>query len=147
MRNVLRYKLMDLSVILCTKVIKASESQDPRTSLYFLVIIIKLLHKNGIKFCSKPQKQPSNINVATVLKMQKLTKTRKSTKSMGTSTNTQATSIGPIYVPTDAFQKLVLEKLQGIETGFKDLEAYVKKKSMQTISNQKLLASKYLSIL
>lgn len=67
---------------------------------------------------------------------------------MGTSTTTQttsssqATSSRPTYVPIDAFQKLVLEKLQGIETGFKDIEAYVKKKSMRAISNQKLLASK-----
>lgn len=48
----------------------------------------------------------------------------------------------PTYVPVDAFLKLVLEKLQGIKTNFKGLEAYVKKKSMRVISNQKLLASK-----
>lgn len=124
------------------------ESLDPLTSLYFPILITKLLQKNGIKFHSTPQKQSGNINASIILKMQKLTKTRKATKSMGTSTTYQTTSYGqatsshPTYVPMDAFQKLMLDKLQGIETNFKSLEAYVKNKSMRAIGNQKLLASK-----
>lgn len=59
-----------------------------------------------------------------------------------TTSSGQATTSDSVYVLEDAFQKLVLEKLQEIETNFKGLEAYVRRKSMQTIGNQKLLASK-----
>lgn len=135
-RNVLYHRPMDLSEILYTKMIKATESQDPRTSLYFPILIMKLMQKNGIKFHSPPQRQSENINTSTVLKMQKLTTTRKSTKSLGTSTTSRMTFPGHaitydfVLVPDNTFQKLVLKKLQGIETKFEELEVYVKRKSM-----------------
>lgn len=53
-RNVLYHRPMDLSEILYTKMIKATESQDPRTSLYFPILITKLMQKNRIKFHSPP---------------------------------------------------------------------------------------------
>lgn len=60
---------MDLSSILCYKMIKAVKVKNIKNSLPFLVIITQLLKKYGVQFLFKLIRHGSHINQGTIVKM------------------------------------------------------------------------------